>query len=99
MLGIVSSKQNNNNKTEVSSKKRDVIDTVTSDVDRAVTMQDDVIRLAEELEQCSHLSSLPDDVTRDVSSMCQTDLIKLRKMEDFCKVHLYLSDLSRQHFL
>ena len=89
MLGIASSKQNNNNKTPVTSKKRDVIDTASSDIDRAATMQDDVIRLAQELDQSSHLSNLSDDVTRDVSSMCQTDLMKLRKMEDFCKVHLY----------
>ena len=89
MLGINKIPQNNN-KPINSSNSDDVIDGLTSDVDRPRSMQDDVIRLAQELQRRQVSAEVSSSVGSDVSRTCHSDLLKLKKMEEFCKVRVAL---------
>ena len=89
MLGINKTPQNNNNKPKNAPNTADVIDGLTSDVDRPRSMQDDVIRLAQEVQRRQVSAEVSSSVGSDVSRTCQADLLKLKKMEEFCKVRMH----------
>ena len=58
-------------------------------------MQDDVIRLAQEVQRRQVSAEVSSSVGSDVSRTCQADLLKLKKMEEFCKVRVHFAALAR----